>query len=82
MTSMQGFDAVDGRKTKTSVGRADLKQPLKPTDKEVAIRRTGKQNIAAKYGFTDWDGAPDEALLEYQRFLITRMEAESDDQTV
>jgi len=48
------------------------KPPLRPSKKEMAVRRAAKERIFAKYGLTSWQSAPDEALREYTEFLKTR----------
>ena len=50
--------------------------PLKLDEQEAAIRRAVKDEIAARYGFTNWSDAPEEALRQYQRFLRKRAEAQ------
>ena len=42
---------------------------------EAAIRQAFKESITAKYGFTDWNDAPRDALREFDDFLKSRMEA-------
>ena len=55
-------------------GRRTLKnlEPVRLTGEEIAIRQAAKDEIAARYGFTNWNHAPDEALREYQIFLRKR----------
>jgi len=52
--------------------RAGYEPPLRVTEEEATIRRATKERVAAKYGFTNWNHAPDEALREYHEFLRKR----------